>query len=58
MLLNISNVMRTEILSEIDGISVINFGRKDIVRDEMITKIINAYDAHDKQVEDLFDQKN
>ena len=51
-------VRSIEILSEIDGISVINFGRKDIVRDEMITKIINAYDAHDKQVEDLFDQKN
>ena len=53
-----SGLLRSiKILSEIDGISVINFGQKDIVRDEMVTKIINAYDSYDNQIKDLFDQK-
>ena len=43
---------------EIDDIAVINFGQKDIVRDEMVTKIINAYDSYDDQIKDLFDQKS
>ena len=46
------------ILKEIDDIAVINFGHKDIVRDEMVTKIINAYDSYDDQIKDLFDQKS
>ena len=37
---------------------VINFGQKGIVRDKMVTKIINAYDSYDDQIKDLFDQKN
>ena len=44
-----------KILKDIDDIEVINFDSKDIVRDEMITKIINAYDDHDKHIKDLFD---
>ena len=53
-----SGLLRSiKILSNIDGISVINFGQKDIVRDEMVTKIINAYDSYDDQIKDLFDQK-
>ncbi len=47
-----------KILSDIDGVSVINFGQKDIVRDAMVTKIINAYDSYDNRIKDLFDQKN
>ena len=47
-----------KILSDIEGVSVINFGQKDIVRDEMVTKIISAYDSYDDQIKDLFDQKN
>ena len=47
-----------KILENIDDIEVINFDSKDIVRDEMITKIINAYDAHDKHVKDLFDSSS
>ena len=43
------------ILEEIDDIEVINFNSKDIVRDEMVSKIIEAYDAHDEHVKDLFD---
>ncbi len=53
-----SGLLRSiKILSNIEGVSVINFGQKDIVRDEMITKIINAYDSYDDQIKDLFDQK-
>tara|TARA_B100001027_G_scaffold186038_1_gene138430 strand:- start:3955 stop:4932 length:978 start_codon:yes stop_codon:yes gene_type:complete len=47
-----------KILSEIDGVSVINFGQKDIVRDEMVTKIINAYDSYNDHIKDLFDQNS
>ena len=54
-----SGLLRSiKILSDIEGVSVINFGQKDIVRDEMVTKIINAYDSYDDQIKDLFDQKN
>ena len=44
-----------KILENIDDVQVISFDSKDIVRDEMVTKIINAYDAHDEHVKDLFD---
>ena len=44
-----------KILENIDDIEVISFDSKDIVRDEMVTKIINAYDTHDEHVKDLFD---
>ncbi len=53
-----SGLLRSiKILADIKGVSVINFGQKDIVRDEMVTKIINAYDSYDNQIKDLFDQK-
>jgi phosphate starvation-inducible PhoH-like protein len=54
-----SGLLRSiKILQDIDGVSVINFSQKDIVRDEMVTRIINAYDSYDEQIKDLFDQKN
>ncbi len=54
-----SGLLRSiKILSDIEGVEVINFGQDDIVRDEMVTKIINAYDSYDDQIRDLFDQKN
>ena len=43
------------ILEGIDEIEVINFNAKDIVRDSMVTKIIEAYDTHDEHIKDLFD---
>ena len=43
------------ILEEIDDIEIINFNSKDIVRDKMVSKIIEAYDAHDEHAKDLFD---
>ena len=54
-----SGLLRSiEILREIEDIAIINFGQKDIVRDEMVTKIINAYDSYDEQLNELFDQKS
>ena len=43
-----------KILENIKEIEMINFDRNDIVRDEMVTKIIEAYDNHDEQTSDLF----
>ncbi len=43
-----------KILENIQEIEIINFDRSDIVRDEMVTKIIEAYDNHDERINDLF----
>lgn len=40
------------ILSGIEGISVINLTQKDIVRHKLVTRIVNAYDAYDKKVQE------
>ena len=51
-----SGLMKSiKILEKIDNIEVIHLDSKDIVRDDMITKIINAYDSYDNHIEDLFD---
>ena len=47
-----------KILKNIEDVAVLNFSQKDIVRDAMVTKIINAYDSYDNQIKDLFDQKS
>ena len=36
------------ILDGVDGISVLNLDKKDIVRPKLVTRIVNAYEAHDK----------
>ena len=36
------------ILGKVEGISVINLDKKDIVRHKLVTRIVNAYEAHDK----------
>ena len=36
------------ILNGVDGISVINLDKKDIVRHKLVMRIVNAYEAHDK----------
>ena len=41
-----------------NNIEVVELGSKDIVRDEMVTKIINAYDSYDDQIKDLFDKSS
>ncbi len=40
------------ILNGIEGISVVKLGQKDIVRHKLVTRIVNAYDAYDKHVEE------
>lgn len=36
------------ILRDVEGISVIELEQKDIVRHKLVTRIVNAYDKHDK----------
>lgn len=35
------------ILSDVEGISVVELGKKDIVRHKLVTRIVNAYEAYD-----------
>lgn len=37
------------ILSEVKGIGVVNLNQKDIVRHKLVTRIVNAYEAYDKE---------
>ena len=37
------------ILQDIDGISVIPLSQKDIVRHKLVTRVVNAFDAYDKE---------
>lgn len=40
------------ILKGVEGISVIELTRKDIVRHQLVTRIVNAYEAYDKRQEE------
>lgn len=37
-----------QLLRGIEGISVVEFNKKDIVRHKLVTRIVNAYEAYDK----------
>lgn len=37
-----------EILKEVEGIGFVSLGQKDIVRHKLVTRIVNAYESHDK----------
>ena len=37
-----------DILGGIEGIGIVNFDKKDIVRHKLVTRIVNAYEAFDK----------
>ena len=37
------------ILEGVEGIGVVKLGQKDIVRHKLVTRIVNAYDKHDKE---------
>lgn len=37
-----------EILKEVKGIGFVSLGQKDIVRHKLVTRIVNAYESHDK----------
>lgn len=41
-----------KILKGVDGISVIELTKKDIVRHQLVTRIVNAYEAYDKHQEE------
>ncbi|MFA5849419.1 MAG: PhoH family protein [Bacteroidales bacterium] len=38
-----------ELCSKIKGVSVINFGKEDIVRHALVTKIVNAFEKHEEK---------
>ena len=40
------------ILKGVEGISVIELTKKDIVRHQLVTRIVNAYEAYDKHQEE------
>jgi phosphate starvation-inducible PhoH-like protein len=37
------------ILKDVEGISFVELNKKDIVRHKLVTRIVNAYEAYDKQ---------
>ena len=37
------------ILKDIEGIGIVELGQKDIVRHKLVTRIVDAYDAYDKE---------
>ncbi len=37
------------LLKDIEGISMVEFNKKDIVRHKLVTRIVNAYEAYDKK---------
>lgn len=38
------------ILEDVEGISIVRLGQGDIVRHKLVTRIVNAYDAYDRQM--------
>ena len=47
-----------EILSGVEGISVVRLTQKDIVRHKVVTRIVNAYDAYDKRMKEKSNKDN
>ncbi len=41
-----------EILHNVEGISVVELGQKDIVRHKLVTRIVHAYEAYDQRKEE------
>ena len=41
------------ILNNVEGIGVVNLDSRDIVRHKLVTRIVNAYDAYDKDLKEL-----
>ena len=44
------------ILSEVEGIGIVNLTQKDIVRHKLVTRIVDAYDAYDKAMKVMSDE--
>ena len=45
-----------KILKDIEGIGIVELNTKDIVRHKLVTKIVNAYDKHDKEYNKKIEQ--
>ena len=45
------------ILSDVEGIGIVNLTQKDIVRHKLVTRIVDAYDAYDKEMKVRSDNK-
>ena len=43
------------ILKGVDGIGIIEYGKKDIVRHPLVQRIVDAYEAREKQADDEFE---
>ena len=41
------------ILNKVEGIGIVNLDRSDIVRHKLVTRIVNAYEEYDKEVEEV-----
>ena len=41
------------ILNNVEGIGIVNLDRGDIVRHKLVTRIVNAYEEHDKEVKGI-----
>lgn len=39
-----------DILKDVEGIGFVSLGQKDIVRHKLVTRIVNAYESHDKAI--------
>ena len=46
------------LLSDIDGIGVVHFNKKDIVRHKLVTRIVEAYERHDKEIKSTNNKDN
>ena len=45
-------IQALQVLKDVDGIGFITLGKKDIVRHKLVTRIVEAYDAFDKENKD------
>ena len=45
------------ILSDVEGIGIVNLTQKDIVRHKLVTRIVDAYDAYDKAMKVISDKR-
>ena len=40
-----------KVLDGVEGVEIINLGTKDIVRNEMVTRIVKAYEDYEEKIE-------
>ena len=46
-----------KILRGVKGIGIIEYGKKDIVRHPLVQRIVDAYEAREKKVDEEFEEK-